>query len=309
MGCILVQPKTNKAIPASFPQEENTPSLLSKETGPTLTVSIVTFAPDLELLTRCVASLNQAINVAHHRGVLATTSLIIIDNGPGDQWLAQLRDMGTELDARAEFALPIRYLSGHGNIGFGAGHNLAITQSKSDFHLILNPDVILCQDAIANGITFMQQHARVGVVTPRAESAPGIRQYLCRTYPTLFDLFLRGFAPMALRRLFAERLAALELQEKCGEIPAMDVAIISGCFMLYRTELLQRLHGFSEEYFLYFEDFDLSLRTKKLAQLAYVPSVRIIHAGGNAGRKGWRHIRMFISSAWTFMNQHGWCLW
>jgi len=35
------------------------------------------------------------------------------------------------------------WISGHGNIGYGAAHNLAIRRADSDFHLILNPDVLI----------------------------------------------------------------------------------------------------------------------------------------------------------------------
>jgi hypothetical protein len=67
--------------------------------------------------------------------------------------------------------------------------------------------------------------------------------------------------------------------------------------------------GFSARYFLYFEDFDLSLRFHRLADIAYVPSVRITHGGGNAARKGGAHQRLFIRSALTFFRTHGWKLW
>jgi GT2 family glycosyltransferase len=70
--------------------------------------------------------------------------------------------------------------------------------------------------------------------------------------------------------------------------------------------VLKRLGGFDPRYFLYFEDFDLSLRTPQHARIAYVPSVRIVHHGGGAARKGLRHVRLFLTSAIRFFDQHGW---
>ncbi len=61
--------------------------------------------------------------------------------------------------------------------------------------------------------------------------------------------------------------------------------------MLFRTEVLKKLGGFDPRYFLYFEDYDLSLRTHEVARVAYVPSVRVLHHGGDAARKGWTHIK------------------
>jgi GT2 family glycosyltransferase len=68
------------------------------------------------------------------------------------------------------------------------------------------------------------------------------------------------------------------------------------------------LSGFDPRYFLYFEDYDLSLRTHELAHVAYVPSVLAIHHGGGAARKGGAHIRMFMASAYKFYNRFGWKL-
>jgi GT2 family glycosyltransferase len=76
--------------------------------------------------------------------------------------------------------------------------------------------------------------------------------------------------------------------------------------MLCRTAALKAVSGFDEGYFLYFEDFDLSLRIAKIGELAYVPAMRIKHAGGHAARKGRAHIGMFVRSAMRFFNTHGW---
>jgi GT2 family glycosyltransferase len=85
-----------------------------------------------------------------------------------------------------------------------------------------------------------------------------------------------------------------------------DVPIVSGAFMFFRGSVLRRLGGFSDDYFLYFEDFDLSLRAAEVCRIAYVPSVRITHFGGDAAGKGIRHVSLFMKSACTFYRQHGW---
>ena len=46
-----------------------------------------------------------------------------------------------------------------------------------------------------------------------------------------------------------------------------------------------------------------------IAMLAYVPQVKVVHHGGHASRKGWRHIWMFGRSMVTFFNIHGWRWW
>ena len=50
----------------------------------------------------------------------------------------------------------------------------------------------------------------------------------------------------------------------------------------------------------------LSLRLAGRATLAYAPQARIVHHGGGASDKGWRHVRWFVGSAWRFFSRHGW---
>jgi hypothetical protein len=59
---------------------------------------------------------------------------------------------------------------------------------------------------------------------------------------------------------------------------------------------------------MYFEDYDLSMRMGREAVVAYVPQARIVHHGGEAARKGWRHVGWFVASAWRFFARHGWKL-
>ena len=62
--------------------------------------------------------------------------------------------------------------------------------------------------------------------------------------------------------------------------PSVDIPITSGCFMLLRSESLIEIGGFDERYFLYFEDFDLSLRLGKKGKLAYLPSQCVFNTVG-----------------------------
>jgi GT2 family glycosyltransferase len=76
--------------------------------------------------------------------------------------------------------------------------------------------------------------------------------------------------------------------------------------MLMRTGALRAVGGFSEDFFLYFEDFDLSLRLARQGRLVFDPVVRIVHHGGYAASKGHLHLKYFIRSGILFFNRHGW---
>jgi GT2 family glycosyltransferase len=268
----------------------------------TLTVSIVTYHSPAALLQQTLASLAAATNFARRTSFAGLDVRVSMIDNAGDL----PDDVCAPLQPAA---IPYEIIRGQGNVGYGCGHNLAIRGSGADYHLVLNPDIDMAPGALAEALGFMERTPDVGLLSPQAVDDGGALQFLCRRYPALIDLFVRGFMPESVRRYFDKRLASYEMRDAINDRDVVfDPPIVSGCFMLFRTELLHRLSGFDPRYFLYFEDYDLSLRTHKLARVAYVPAVRVLHHGGGAARKGWVHIKMFVASAFRFYNRFGWKL-
>src|SRR5487761_1948014 len=219
---------------------------------------------------------------------------------------ARVAEVGRARFAAAQVHLMV--LNGHANIGYGAAHNLVLHGTGSDYHLVLNPDAELAPDALVNAVRWLDAHADVGALAPAATGPDGARQYLCKRYPAVFDLLLRGYAPRWLRSAFSRRLARYELRDIVDADPPRDavgIPMLSGAFMLVRREAIDRSGGFDPHFFLYFEDFDWSRRLSVIMRNAYVPSVRIVHHGGHAARKGLRHLRWFVASGWGFFCRHG----
>ncbi|WP_406868001.1 glycosyltransferase [Paraburkholderia fungorum] len=265
-----------------------------------LSVSVVVFQPDLAQLASTLASLIAASRVLREHRAGLPIDLFLVDNGG-------LPDLSTQKATLRANEIGYTIIAGHGNVGYGRGHNLAIERSTSRYHLVLNPDIDLSHDALNQALDFLDMHTEAGLLTPWVGDENGRQQFLCRRYPTLLDLFVRGFLPTRLRVFFTRRLARYEMRD---QINARDIVwdppIVSGCFMLFRTTVLKRLAGFDARYFLYFEDYDLSLRAHDVTRVVYAPAVRVLHHGGGAARKGSVHIKMFVASAWKFFNRFGW---
>ena len=68
--------------------------------------------------------------------------------------------------------------------------------------------------------------------------------------------------------------------------------------------------GFDPSFFVYFEDYDLSLRIVHGGRwhIDYLPEMKLLHYGGHAAKKSWAHVRMFAAGAIRFFNKHGWKL-
>lgn len=266
---------------------------------PSLAVSVVVYGGSIEVLGETLRSLSTAVMQAVGSGSLGSCCLTIVDNR-GSFPEAMLGDTIFSGIARRVMRMP-------SNIGFGAGHNIGLCEQNADYVLVLNPDVRIDSFALERGIRWLEVWPMVAAIAPDVRDGNGLKQYLCRDYPSVFALLLRGFAPAAIRRLFARILNAYELRDRiCGDEVVWDPPLISGCFMLIRGAAWRGATGFDPRYFLYFEDYDLCLRLAKFGRLVFLPSVKIVHLGGGAARKGLLHIGMFIRSAFLFFHTHGW---
>lgn len=273
-----------------------------------LTVSIVVYHLDEPVLKQTLGSLALAADNARQAGLLGELHLFLIDNSPTGTQRQALMLLAQPLESQG---LSTQVISGHGNVGYGQGHNLAIRQSTPNaaddsYYLILNPDVIMAADALTVGLQWLSTHQPTVSVAPAISDGNGGRASSCKRYPSVLDFLLRGFAPGFIKKQFARRLARYDMADLPQDCPSEDIPVISGCFMLFKLPALKSLQGFDPGYFLYFEDFDLSLRAHQLGSLTYLPQMQITHLGGHSAKKGLRHIGMFVRSGWRFFSTHGW---
>jgi hypothetical protein len=272
-----------------------------------LQVSIVTFRPDWQLLKRCLRKLALAIGAARETGYVRTVNVALIDNSEDRGTAAKVIELGKT--RFADSGVQMVYLHGHANIGYGAAHNLVLHGSGADYHLVLNPDVELAADALANGVRWMNEHPDVGAIAPLVRRRDGSRDYLVKRKPAVLDLALRGLMPSIGRTLFRRRLERYEMRDVVDEDPSreiVDIAAMSGACMLVRRKAIDQTGGFDPRFFLYFEDYDWTMRLNKVARTAYVPAFEIVHHGGGAARKGYRHVAHFLRGGWRYYRKHGW---
>jgi GT2 family glycosyltransferase len=267
--------------------------------APAFSATIVTYRSDERLLARALASLRVAIEQARAEGLAGDAQVFIVDNGSGEE-VGRLREAAAPIGAEV--------IHGQGNVGYGRANNVVLPRLASEYHLVMNPDVELEPEALAAALRALRDDSGVGLVAPAAFGSAGERQYLNKRYPSVWVLFLRGFAPQVLRRRFDATLARYEMRDIVPDRPFAPVPLASGCFMVVRTALFRRMGGFDPRFFMYFEDYDLSLRIGREATVAYIPQARIVHHGGEASRKGVRHVAWFLRSAWRFFATHGWKL-
>jgi GT2 family glycosyltransferase len=219
-----------------------------------------------------------------------------------------LVDNSTEDKLRYQFLSPqIEYIFNGKNLGYGAGHNIAIkkAQGRSQYHIVLNPDIEF-NPSVLNGLyDFMQQNKNVGLVMPKVLYKNGLTQYLCKRLPSPADLFLRRFIPGKVKVLFKKILAEYELRHKDYN-SIMEVPNLSGCFMFIRTGVFSNVGMFDEQYFMYLEDTDLSRRINKYYRTVYYPMESITHGYSKASYKSFKLMKHHLTSSIRYFNKWGW---
>lgn len=166
----------------------------------------------------------------------------------------------------------VTYLPTGENLGFGKGHNYVMPQLGSEYHAIVNPDIILKEDAFSTIIKFMDENPDVGMVIPNITDEEGKRQLVYRKELTVFDMFIRMFC----RKVFKKRFAKHTLQDADYTMP-FQVPFGQGSFLVVRTSLFKHLNGFDDGFFMYLEDADLCRRVNCVSKLMYLPEANVIH--------------------------------
>ncbi|SEK77686.1 hypothetical protein SAMN04487910_1091 [Aquimarina amphilecti] len=250
-----------------------------------ITSTIVLYNNDIEVVQKAINSfLDTSIKV----------ELFLIDNSPSDSLKKLVNDHR------------INYFHNPSNPGFGAGHNIAIKKailSKSDYHLILNPDVYFDKGVIESLLDYSQSDSSIGIVMPKVLYPNGNIQYTCKLLPTPIDLFVRRFIPFDKIKQKMDYRYEVKFS---GYDKIMDIPFLSGCFMFCKTSVLEEFGGFDEAFFMYYEDLDLTRRVHGKYKTMFYPKVHVYHIFERASYKNKLLLKKHIKSVFTYFNKWGW---
>ncbi|MBU1217140.1 glycosyltransferase family 2 protein [bacterium] len=220
--------------------------------------------------------------------------LYLVDNSADDT----LKDLAA-LDNR------IIYIFNNANLGYGAGHNVAIRKSIEmgiEYHVVLNPDLNFESSVIDSIYEYMQNHQDVGNLMPKILYPNGENQYLAKLLPTPLDWILRRFLPARFTQSITEKF---ELRYT-GYDEVMNVPFLSGCFMFLRTKALKDVGLFDEDIFMYMEDVDLNRRIHAKYKTVYYPEAHIFHEYERGSHKNFKLLLISIGSSIKYFNKWGW---
>jgi len=170
----------------------------------------------------------------------------------------------------------VRTLQNATNVGFGAAANLGFKESKGEFLLLLNPDVVVRPGAVEALLETMQSRPGAGIVLPQLRNPDDSLQYSCRQFYSWKTLWMRR-GPWC-QRLTSHPTVRQHLMQEWNHASVAEVDWGLGAAMLVRKRALPAAQLFDERFFLYFEDVDLCLRLHRAGwKVLYNPAAVMTH--------------------------------
>ncbi len=183
-----------------------------------ITVIIVLYNSS-EVIFECLKTLNNF-------------QIIIVDNGKNSKILEKLKSKEN-----------IQIVSPGRNIGMGRGANFAFNSIKSEFFLLLSPDTKIDENSISKLLSTALNYDDCAIAAPLNVTDP--------------DSY--GVLPEK-RELYEKNKNQIHINlEKINKRPEGEICVdvTKGCVLLVRSKFFEKVGGFSEKYFLFWEEVDL----------------------------------------------------
>lgn len=229
-----------------------------------------------------MSSLDLSVIIANHNGIGVLSSCLDSLRRPTQISLEVVVVDDASTDGSRELVErcypEVRLVKLSHNLGFGAANNRGAAISSGRYILFLNNDTIVHTGALEDLVTFADDHPelRIGALGLILRDKSGKAVHSFGRFPTPLRQF--GLWTSHLFNGYEVRLRKRAIHFRYSYFP---VDYITGAAVLVPRPVIDRVGGFEEGFFLYFEDTELQ---KRMAQAGYGRYVlrgpRIVHIGG-----------------------------
>ncbi len=211
---------------------------------PKISYIIITYNSQ-ETIERCIAGI---VNDSYPK-----KEIIILDNNSQDETI-KIVDNIKKVD---------KLIKLNKNIGFGKGCNKAVKASSGEFLFFVNPDVFfISRNTTTELINMINKNESIGAISPVSL----VTMHNGRTV-YVYGIKIKKASYLGFIKFF---------KKLTGRYHKID-ALIGGHFLISK-KLFNKLDGFDEQYFLFHEDIDLSLKIRREGKYIFCDSkVAVIH--------------------------------
>jgi GT2 family glycosyltransferase len=183
---------------------------------------------------------------------------------------------------------PLEVIKNNNNLGFSGGHNVGIKyalQNGADYVVILNNDTYVHENFLKELLEVAEKDLKAGILSPKIYFAPGFEYHKNRySKNEIGKVIWYAGGEMDWKNVIGHHRGVDEVDN--GQFDNIEeTQLPTGCCMMIRKEVFEKIGILNDRYFLYYEDSDLSIRAKnKGFKIMYVPKSIIYHK--NAGSVG-----------------------
>lgn len=222
------------------------------------------------------ALLEQCLNSIKSNARNIQYEIIVVDNNSSDGSVEYIEQHFSGLTI----------IANKHNAGFTKANNQAAKLAKGRNLLILNSDTIIHPNSLDALVEYLNASPNVAIVGSKLKNPDGSLQLSCGIYPNLYNQFLyRTF----ISRIFPNNPILGVYQYGGWDYSTTRlVDWVTGACLLIRKEIFERIGGFDENIFMFYEDVDLCFRVKKLGHnIVFFPDAEITHIQGGS----WKNYR------------------
>lgn len=207
----------------------------------------------------------ECINSIIEKEIKIEYTIVVVDNYSTDDSTSKLRNIEN-----------IVLIESDKNEGFASGNNLGIKYAMNNgakYILLLNNDTIIEENAISNQLKAFEHDKEIGIMGSR------IMYYYNRDLINYcggnINWFRGNTKHCRLKEKFNESIPKVEYTE-----------FITGCSMLIKREVIEKVGYLPEEYFMYYEDLDYCIQTKDKGYKLAVATDSVIYHKVSASSGG-----------------------
>lgn len=190
--------------------------------------------------------------------------VILVDNNSNDKSYRNLKD-------KYHF---INIVENKNNSGFASGNNLGVRFAKGKYLLFLNPDIVLIDNSVYILYEYMENNPGVGILS-------GVMLDECHNPIYFYNDFwnieweyyqIIGFG-------YSQKIDKLLKRKEIEENIPFKVDWFHGAYIFMSKNNFEKINGFNETHFMYFEDMELCYNIKNIIKLDNIclPNVKFVH--------------------------------
>lgn len=202
--------------------------------------------------------------------------VIVVDNASTDDSVEMIKKKFPQ----------IKLIINQKNLGYAKANNQAIKAAKGKYILFLNSDTLILNQAIEKSLNFMQKRKDVDILGCQLLNKDKSIQASGGFFPKLRQIFYMMFfiddLPLINKLIKPYQQTRLDFYQKTRQL---DWA--TGAFLLVKKEVIDKVSGFDERFFMYSEEVDFCFRAKKAGfKTWFYPQAKIIHLKGKSSEDG-----------------------